>query len=422
MISELPEALLLQILSLLPTEDVAATSVLSKRWRTLWKVVPKLKFIHDGLTGLQTFSENVGKTLLSHKAPVLQSLHLLVSFDKEASMDLGVLIGIAFGLHVRELKLEVYCEEGLFTFPRSLYNCEKLETLKLVTSCGSILVDVPSSVCLKSLRTLLLHEVEYKDDESVVNLLSGCVSLENLVVKRKRHDVVRTFTIAVPSLQRLTITDQTNDSSYVIKAPFLKYLKIQGFSGLGSCLFENAPELVEANISIDYVISENILGSLTSAKHLSLNISPVECTFPAGKIFHQLAHLEICTYKAEWWNLLTLMLDTSPRLRVLKLIGGTRTRWDIYSGGMAWGKWIQPKNVPECLLFHLETFVLSVWTCHKGKLGDEKEVAKYVLKNASRLKKATLSKNDVNLEERVKLVDELESVVRASSSCQLVFE
>uniref|UniRef100_A0A1J3JNP8 F-box/FBD/LRR-repeat protein n=1 Tax=Noccaea caerulescens TaxID=107243 RepID=A0A1J3JNP8_NOCCA len=167
MISQLPEALLLQILSLLPTEKVVATSVLSKRWRTLWKVVPKLKFRFYGLTDLQTFSDNVARILLSHQAPVLQSLHLVVIFDQGTSMDLGVLLGIAFGLHVRELILEVYCEEGLFTFPRSLYSCEKLETLQLVTSCGEILLDVPSPVCLKSLRTLHLHQVGYKDDESV---------------------------------------------------------------------------------------------------------------------------------------------------------------------------------------------------------------------------------------------------------------
>lgn len=201
-------------------------------------------------------------------------------------MDLGILIGIAFGLHVRELILQVYREEGLFTFPRSLYNCEKLETLKLVTSCGSILVDAPSSVCLKSLKSLHLDEVEYKDDESVVNLLSGCVSLENLVVNRKRHDDVKTFTIAVPSLQRLTITDHTYESVYVIKAPSLKYLKIQGFGGVGSCLIEHAPELVEANINIGDVISDDILGSLTSVKRLSLKISPLEV-----KVFNHFSFL-----------------------------------------------------------------------------------------------------------------------------------
>jgi hypothetical protein len=43
-LSNLPEAVLLDILSLLPTKDAARTSLLSKRWKYLWASIPNLVF------------------------------------------------------------------------------------------------------------------------------------------------------------------------------------------------------------------------------------------------------------------------------------------------------------------------------------------------------------------------------------------
>ncbi|XP_020882518.1 F-box/FBD/LRR-repeat protein At3g26920-like [Arabidopsis lyrata subsp. lyrata] len=416
-ISELPEALLLEILSLLPTKDVRATSVLSKRWRSLWKMVPRLEF--DG----RMFSDNISRCLLSHQAPVLQSLHLEMNSHVFSNMVIGILVGIAFGLHVRELVLYVYGSQELFRFPFSLCNCESLETLILGQN---IIIDVPSPVCLNSLRTLDLDGVGYKDDESVLNLLSGCISLENLVVHRLEQADVKTFTIAVPSLQRLTLTAENDDedSVYVINAPSLKYLKFDGVLDDTTCLIENTPELVEASLrdddddGYDEASYENILGSITSVKRLSLKLSPLEITFPTGSIFYQLAYLELYTFRTEWWNLLTLMFDTSPNLLVLKLTG-FKIEWENVKNKGLWGRWNKPKNVPECLLLHLETFL---WTCYEARVEDEIEVAKYILRNARRLKKATFSKIEIKPSKRVEMVEELKSVVRASNSCQLVFK
>ncbi|XP_010502639.1 PREDICTED: F-box/FBD/LRR-repeat protein At3g26920-like isoform X2 [Camelina sativa] len=391
-------------------------SVLAKRWRYLWKMVPSLEF------GYFMFSDNVSRCLLSNQDPVLQRLCLRIDYDYNSNMDIGVLMGIAFGLHVRNLELYVYAFEK-FRFPTSLCNSESLETLKL---SDAILVDVPSPICLKSLRTLHLHGVVYKDDESVSNLLSGCVSLENLVVHRFQQSDVNTFTIAVPSLQRLTLTSENDDedSIYVINAPSLKYLEFQGVLDDNTFVIKNSPELVEASLRDIFdvfghpniSVFENILRSLTSVKRLSLEIlAPSKIKFPTGSIFFQLVYLELDTYEPMWWNVLMLMLDSSPNLQVLKLIRKSWRREDPE----AYMKWNKPKYVPKCLLLHLETLV---WKNYQGEIEDEKEVAKYILTNASRLKKATFSNAYIRPETSRQRLKELRSVVMASNSCKLVFK
>ncbi|XP_019085462.1 PREDICTED: putative F-box/FBD/LRR-repeat protein At4g13965 [Camelina sativa] len=408
-ISELPEALISEILSLLPTKVAIATSVLSKQWQSHWRMLPKLMFdsygyyYHSHEPG--TFSKNVRKALLSHKAPVLQSLHLSISLNRLNEKQVRKLTGIAFARNLRKLVLDVQIQLEPLRFPKCLYNCETLETLELKYS---IFMDVPSSYCLKSLRTLQLHDVDFKDNESVVNLFAGCPNLENLVVYRYSLSRVKTFTIAVPSLQRLSIYNYTDRPSgdYVINAPSLNYLKMKGFKALESCLIENAPELVKATI---FIYDANILGSLSSLKHLSLELSALESTIPTGIIFYQLVYLEMPTYRVNWWNLLTLMLNTSPNLQVLKLVGSQQ---------QPLGSWNQPKNVPECLLLHLETFMYEDYYSQENG----KEVTKYILKNAIYLKKATFSFNKrLEAKQKVKMVEELESVKKASNSCQLVF-
>ncbi|CAA7041020.1 unnamed protein product [Microthlaspi erraticum] len=104
-------------------------------------------------------------------------------------------------------------------------------------------------------------------------------------------------------------------------------------------------------------------------------------------------------------------LSASPKLQVLKL---TKQYWSQKAGV----KWSQPKNVPECLLLHLQTFV---WKGYNKLLEEEKELVKYILRNANHLKRAKFSIKGLNSDERLEIAEELESVVRASnSSCQLL--
>ncbi|CAL9246610.1 unnamed protein product, partial [Arabidopsis halleri] len=295
-----------------------------------------------------------------------------------------------------------------------------LERLKLKYS---IIVDVPSPVCMKSLRTLHLHAVGFKDNESIRDLISGCPNLEDLAIHRARgsrnRKVGLTLVIAAPYLKRLSIDGKIGglaDGGYVINAPSLEYLNIRGIYDCGCCLIENAPMLVEANIrNVSKIVNEKILGSLKSAKRLSLDLSPLEC--PTGAIFNQLVYLELSTHKAKWWNLLTIMLDSSPKLQVLKLIGKNQ---DASKDDVVSGKWNEPKyRVPECLLSHLETFV---WTRYDWRREEENVVAKYILRNARRLNKATFSTRPIESKEKLEMLNEMNGLVKASNSCHLVFE
>ncbi|KAL0897538.1 hypothetical protein Bca101_081499 [Brassica carinata] len=413
MISELPEALLLQILSYVPTKDVIATSVLSKRWRSLWKMVPKLEFESNVE---QVSSEDVYRLLLLHKAPFLESLRLNIE-NTSGRLDIGILIGIAFSRHVRKLELDLY-HDGHKTvrFPSVL--CSYNNTLEVLNLMYHVLLDFPSRVCFNALRELHLSHVVFENEASVCNLLSGYPRLQDLVVERNSNFDVKTYTIAVPSLQRLTIEEDYSSTDvggggYVINAPSLKYLNIKGLGFIDFCLIDHAPELVEANIKdVSQIADENILASLTSAKRLSFHL-PLEIKYPTGGIFYQLVSLELNIDEINGWNLLSFMLDSSPKLQILELFGPYREECPV-----GW-EWNQPKCVPECLLLHLETLV---WTRYAWEQDDAKQVATYILKNARQLKKASFPMEQDELEELEKSREMLTSLVRGSTSCHLVFE
>ncbi|WZZ27421.1 hypothetical protein YC2023_010822 [Brassica napus] len=294
MIEQLPEALILKILSSLPTKTVLSTSSLSKEWQSRWKSVPKFEFnSEDYESEHQTFPEVVSKSFFSSEAAVLDCFHLTCGSDQVDPVDVVHWIDTAFARQLRPLVLDFISDDDeYFVFTSRLCNCDTLETLKL----GSmIIVDVSSPGSMKSLKTLHTY-AWYQNDESILNLLSSCRILEELVVGRSAEHTVSFFTIEVPSLKRLVIYDDnscTEFFGYTIVAPSLKYLKIEELRCPQFSL--NAPDLVEANIA---GVSSGINESLASVRRLFLDLSPSET--PSGCIFYQLVYLQIYTHEPDW--------------------------------------------------------------------------------------------------------------------------
>ncbi|XP_019084696.1 PREDICTED: FBD-associated F-box protein At5g56370-like [Camelina sativa] len=402
-ISFLPDDFLLQILSLLTTKDVLKTSLLSKRWRNLWKLVHKLEYIDytKNAADHARFLLFVDRSLLLNTAPILESLSF--KFDRQCNdVDIGFWVRIAVERGLRHFDYYPYPPSKL---PQSLFTCGTLMVLKLTNVS---LADVKFPVSFPLLKVLHLRWVIYFDDETPQKLLSSCLILQELVVDRQRNDNVTTFPITLPLLQKLIYVGESNDEMFELNAPSLKCLEIKDVGY--DCMIEKMPEIVSANVEVIYSDTDDMLDSLTSLKRLSICL-PSESPFPTGKIFHQLVDLEFCTCDSEW-DLLLSFLTHSPKLRALKL----SERHGCFFGERAL-HWDESSSVPETLLSGLETLE---WRNYRG-WNVEKELATFILKHSCRLKKAIFSPEVTNLEKKHGMLIELALLSRGSTTCQLVF-
>ncbi|XP_009142035.1 F-box/LRR-repeat protein At3g26922-like [Brassica rapa] len=414
-ISDLPDALLLLILSLIPTVDVVRTCVLSKRWTSLWEHVPKLDYSYK--TDKKMSHQFVHRFLISRKPCLLESMRLIVGSHCEA-INIPIWIKYAVEHGLRELELDPYSEKGNIRLPSNIYACKTLEVLTL-KYC--VHVDVPNTpVCFKSLKILKLQLVHFKNDESVRRLFSSCPNLEKLDVKRYVDNVVN-FTIEVPSLKSLTIHDCSDGDGrrgYVINAPSLNYFSIKGMKDYEFSI-ENMPELKEAKIiDVFDINTEKILLPLASSvKRLSLSLSPLETRYADSTVYSQLVYLELSTSKTEWWNLLMVLLLNSSKLQVLKLTRDEPKK--SHTERMSNPQFYKPVNVPPCLLFCLQRFE---WERYNGLHEEERQVAMYIPTNAKHLKEARFSTKNRGLEEKFEMLKVLARESRASPSCQFFFE
>ncbi|XP_023633493.1 putative FBD-associated F-box protein At5g50270 [Capsella rubella] len=419
-ISQLPDDLLLRILSLLPTsKDVVDTMVLSKRWKFLWMFVPRLLYddSHQD-TDYARFSRFVDRSLSVHKAPVLETLHFKLGKICGAG-DVHIWIRAADKFSVRELIIEIDSSSSASPaiLPRSLYTeSSMLVTLKLN---NAILLDVSSSVSFPYLINLSLLSVKYPGNEFVNSLLSNCHVLEDLVVEQCPDDNVTIFTVNVPSLKYLdlhTSDDRVVDFAhgFLIDAPNLEWFDIRDVTG-GFCVIENnMPNVSEAYIDVTYTLPREILSCITSVQYLDLCLLTSHDAYPVGSIFCCLVRLTICTCETEWLNLLMRVLKDSPKLKSLKL-----EQHHIRRANQLPIYWSEPSSVPECVSGNLETLE---WLDYEGR-EEEKQVVAYILRFGSCLKKVTIKPESTSYDrDKLVMIKELSFLPRSSPACRLSFD
>ncbi|CAF2137498.1 unnamed protein product [Brassica rapa subsp. narinosa] len=287
-------------------------------------------------------------------------------------------------LSLKSLHLLSVNSSGDETIPSLLQVCPVLEYLVVnQTKDDDVMFKVvPPWFCLPSLKSLHLLSIKFSGDEALAKLLEGCEVLDNLVVKRTQDDNVMIFNINVPSL---------------------KSLSVENFKGKRAYVEENHGFVINAPL-------EKLNFKDTFSNFLKFEHMP-KTPYPSGTISPCIDHLELCTCSGGWANLLASILNDAPRLRSLKLKSQHRAR---YNDPM--NLWNEPTVNPECLSTHLE---ILEWRQYEGT-EQERNVAAYVLANATCLKMATFSTRCRNKYHR--MLKKLKKLKRVSEICQLVFE
>jgi hypothetical protein len=182
-ISNLPNELLSHILSFLPTKLAFSTTILSKRWTQISKLLAALHFndesVHDKDTFIR-FCAFVDTVMLSTQLIKTfhleccskhwkQGNHFIYSWIETAKQHPMEIIEISTKLTTSmliSLPLNIFCFRTLVVL--------KLNRLK-VAGIGKISVDLPS------LKTLHLIRVYLKNRDNFHKLLNGCPILEDLI-------------------------------------------------------------------------------------------------------------------------------------------------------------------------------------------------------------------------------------------------
>ncbi|KAL3503227.1 hypothetical protein ACH5RR_037676 [Cinchona calisaya] len=457
-ISDLPDSVLVHILSCLPTKDAVATGVLSKRWQFLWTSVSSLEFLYSNRsvsTNIRkmSFPNIVNRVLLQHSARNSGSINKFsVQYCKFSGVDIydaesWVITAISRGVRELELELRFLYTQAYplwFILPSSVFTSKTLVVLKL---CGVIMIHVPNSVCIPNLKTLYLHSVTFHDYESLRKLISSSLVLETLTIIRIYLDNAGKVCISAPTITRLKINFFMNqlclqkfESMIVVEinAPALQYFDIDGYNP-EVVIVTNCDNLIEANVGVDSSLwddpEDNVIkflkgvskvkflsitgflyaaGPMKKMRECAMCVEQTSCSEPEvfSTKFSNLTHLTMWT-SCVWHPLLRYFLENADNLEVLNFkedIDSYDLNLDVIS--------TEPEHAPRCLSSCLRAISVENFGSNMDE-EDEFVMLKFFLKNGKVLR--TLEISNLCIKSKVSMLQKkISKFPRASEMCEII--
>ncbi|WCJ35145.1 F-box/RNI-like/FBD-like domains-containing protein [Euphorbia peplus] len=430
LISKLPDEILVQILSRLPTKDAIATTILSKRWEYLWTSTSNLVFKDDFLLAYQgevvrklnslIFKNYVNRALFYHGRSMLQKCRMMFR-TKYFSDCIYTWVCAVITYNIEELVIF----DGSLTvqhLPWRLFTCKSLVNLKIY---GEFVLDLPTYVCFPSLRVLHLFKVVFVDDASMHMLLSSCPVLEDLHLILQTMSFVRVLNVSIPSLKKLAIHSRVQDCRIEINTPCLEYL--QHTRAFGHSFVNLFSSLITAEldgtVNIDLLNAISQVESLVLKEHCMQQLRIIDWNNTVPK-FGKLKRMELHIGRNYDWELLLNFLKCTPNLQVLVFPNGLAR---LKSNGIDFERfdWHWPEFVPKCLSLDVKT----IEVCNFVGFEEELYFIKYLLECGKLLDKLIIRRFDFSKTSKTKEMVEADDKIifdilnyeRGSTACEVVF-
>ncbi|XP_010512155.1 PREDICTED: F-box/LRR-repeat protein At3g59210 [Camelina sativa] len=346
-INSLPDNLLCQILSNLSTKEAALTSLLSKRWRYLFALVPNLDFdvlssLHPGIeTQDQTsFIDFVDRVLKLRGKDHINKFSLKCG-DGIEDEDVFPWILNALRHGVSDLALHV-SPSLVYWLPSKVFASKTLVRLKIGPKDGPRIK--LRNVCLPKLKTLNLDSVVFEEGEiGFAKLLSGCPLLEELSLFNLAWDHWDACSVSSKILKRLKLCcahyagnpkSVSFDTPNVVYFEYsdniaLKYPKVNFDSLVEASICIRLTNDQKANVRYVSDVDEetdmvgnamNLVMGICNVKTLYLSCDTLETLnfcCQAIQVFNNLTHLTIESHPELGWESLPNLLKNCPNLETL---------------------------------------------------------------------------------------------------------
>jgi hypothetical protein len=226
-LSDLPDCILLIILSILNAKQVVQTSILSTRWKNLWKNLPILSLRSTQFKTYKAFTKFMSCFLSLRDAST--ALHI-IDLNRKGIMEPRLLEKILkYGVShdVQRLRINGKCD--IQHFPSCLFSCHTLTSLHFfVHPPRQQKILFPSSLNLPSLTRLFIGNVIFHGG---VDPFSGFPSLDSLAIFSFQIMGEKNLCISSTTLVELVIQvlyEPNNNAKIELSTPSLRTFVFMG--------------------------------------------------------------------------------------------------------------------------------------------------------------------------------------------------